>query len=158
MEVENVALKVGLVEQMDAVPRLMLSIDQSCTALNLSKSEVYLLMQSGDLPFVQIGRRRLISMDDLKSFVRRHRVETQELQQRQRAEQQVLQHRRERYAETVPPRTKLSKGSVSQRARRKSNKDVPLAERYAAVERTEAPVKKRASVPTGTTTTTAAAD
>ena len=112
------ALKVGRVEQMEATPRLMLSIDQSVVALGLSKSEIYLLMQKGNLPFVQIGRRRLVAMDDLKAFVRRYRVEAQELQHRQRVERQEREHHEQRFAETLPPRTTLSKGSLGQRKRR----------------------------------------
>jgi len=134
MEAKHVALKAGRVEQMEATTRLMLSMDQAVVALGLSRSEIYNLMQRGDLPYVQIGRRRLVSMDDLRAFVHRHRVRAQ-----------GLEHRRQRFAETLPPRTTLSKGSLGQRKRR-SDKDVPLAERYAKAERAEVQ-RQRQSVP-----------
>jgi hypothetical protein len=50
------------------------SVRDAVKASGLSRTWLYGAMQRGDLPFVQIGGRRLILDDDLRAMLMRHRV------------------------------------------------------------------------------------
>ena len=52
------------------VERLAYSITQAAEASNLSRSTLYAVMEEGRLHFVKIKGRRLILVDDLRSFLR----------------------------------------------------------------------------------------
>ena len=49
--------------------RMLLRIPEVADRLTLSRSKVYELIRSGDLPSVQIGRVRRVRLHDLESFV-----------------------------------------------------------------------------------------
>ena len=51
------------------VERMLLRIPEVADRLTLSRSKVYELIRSGDLPSVQIGRVRHVRLRDLESFV-----------------------------------------------------------------------------------------
>jgi excisionase family DNA binding protein len=53
--------------------KLMLSIEETMFATGLSRTEIYDLFAALELPFVKIGKRRLVALEDLQEFVRRHR-------------------------------------------------------------------------------------
>ena len=45
-----------------------LTIDEAAEALRLSRSTIYRLLDSGELAYSQIGRRRRIPVDALRAF------------------------------------------------------------------------------------------
>jgi excisionase family DNA binding protein len=49
-------------------------IPRAAEASGLSRSLLYALMKSGQLAYVKVGRRRLITHDDLQALISRHRV------------------------------------------------------------------------------------
>ena len=53
--------------------KLLLSVEETTFTTGLSRTEIYDLMAAKILPFVMVGRRRLIAMDDLQEFIARHR-------------------------------------------------------------------------------------
>jgi excisionase family DNA binding protein len=54
--------------------KLTLSPADAAAELNISRSQLYVLMNRGELPFVKIGRRRVIVWDDLVAYVNRLRA------------------------------------------------------------------------------------
>ncbi len=48
---------------------LLVAIPEACERLQLGRSTVYRLMDSGELPSVSIGRRRLIPAAALEAYV-----------------------------------------------------------------------------------------
>lgn len=57
-------------------PRLLLSIDEACAALHISRAQLYRLMQSGvpgssgvKIGSVKIGSRRLVPVAALEAYV-----------------------------------------------------------------------------------------
>jgi excisionase family DNA binding protein len=54
--------------------KLTLSPAEAAAELNISRSQLYVLMNRGELPFVKIGRRRVIVWDDLVAYVNRLRA------------------------------------------------------------------------------------
>ena len=60
----------GILMDMHAVSaRLALSVPEAARALGLSRSSAYALMSAGRLPFVKIGRRRLVTIAQLNAFI-----------------------------------------------------------------------------------------
>jgi excisionase family DNA binding protein len=57
--------------------KLLHTATEAATALGISRSRVYELMQGGDLEYVKIGRSRRIPADALEAFVARLRGEAE---------------------------------------------------------------------------------
>jgi excisionase family DNA binding protein len=55
-------------EDVDQMPRL-LSIKHACHILSLSRSSLYLLMASGQLRSVTVGRRRFVPLEAIEEFI-----------------------------------------------------------------------------------------
>jgi excisionase family DNA binding protein len=53
----------------DLPVKLLLTTDEACRVLAISRSKLYELLGSGNLPSVRIGRSRRIRMRDLEEFV-----------------------------------------------------------------------------------------
>jgi excisionase family DNA binding protein len=53
------------------VPMLLLTVPEAGRALAISRSKIYDLLNSGDLPSVHIGRSRRVRMTDIEDFVNR---------------------------------------------------------------------------------------
>lgn len=53
------------------IKKAVFGIDAACAYLEISKPTLYRLMDSGAIRNFHIGRRRLISRDDLDQFVQR---------------------------------------------------------------------------------------
>jgi excisionase family DNA binding protein len=49
-------------------------VPRAAQLTGLSRSQLYELMKRRELAFVKVGRRRLITHDDLQSLINRHRV------------------------------------------------------------------------------------
>jgi excisionase family DNA binding protein len=49
--------------------RLTITPAQAAAELNISRSQVYVLMNRGELPSLKIGRRRIILWDDLIKYL-----------------------------------------------------------------------------------------
>ena len=49
--------------------RLTITPAQAAAELNISRSQVYVLMSRGELPSLKIGRRRIILWDDLIKYL-----------------------------------------------------------------------------------------
>lgn len=47
------------------------SITDAGKALSLSRSKIYELLQSGDLTFVKIGRRSLVTVESIHALIKR---------------------------------------------------------------------------------------
>jgi excisionase family DNA binding protein len=50
--------------------KLTLSPAEAAAELNVSRSQLYVLMRRGELPSVKIGRRRVILWDDLVAYLK----------------------------------------------------------------------------------------
>ena len=48
---------------------IALTIDKAVAESNLSRSEIYRRMATGELPSIKIGKRRLIRTADLEAFL-----------------------------------------------------------------------------------------
>jgi excisionase family DNA binding protein len=57
-------------------PSSMLTVTEACEYLRISKYSLYQLIQSGKLPSVKIGSRRLIRMRSIQEFLNRLEAET----------------------------------------------------------------------------------
>ena len=51
------------------------SVEEAGNYLGTSRPTVYRLMDSGDLPSIHIGRRRLVLREDLDKFIRDRKAE-----------------------------------------------------------------------------------
>lgn len=49
--------------------KLCYTADEAATLLSVSKSRIYDLLRSGELPSVKVGRSRLVKATDLDAFV-----------------------------------------------------------------------------------------
>lgn len=56
-----------------ALPKLLCSPEEAAAALTLSRSQVWLLIQSGELPSCKVGRRRRLFVNGLAEYVERLR-------------------------------------------------------------------------------------
>lgn len=57
----------------------LLSVDEARQRLGIGKSTLYLQMREGKLPYIKIGRRRLISPEALGRFIeQREKYEAQD--------------------------------------------------------------------------------
>ncbi len=52
----------------------MLKVGEVCERLALSRSEVYELLASGELPSVKLGRARRVADNDLEDYINRLRL------------------------------------------------------------------------------------
>jgi excisionase family DNA binding protein len=60
-----------LVRQRDhPIPKLLLTVPEAGRALAISRSKIYDLLNSGDLPSVHIGRSRRVRVSDIEDFVK----------------------------------------------------------------------------------------
>ena len=50
-------------------PRLAYSVEEAAEAIGISPRQIYLLLRSGELGSVKIGKRRLIRLTDLTTFL-----------------------------------------------------------------------------------------
>jgi excisionase family DNA binding protein len=58
-------------------PDLLLTINQACAALKLSRAQLYLEMGSGRLRFIALGTRcRRLAMADLEAWIEDRRAES----------------------------------------------------------------------------------
>lgn len=53
--------------------RRLLSVTETAEILNHSDKQVRRLIESGDLPHISFGRRKLVHPDDLNAFIAKHR-------------------------------------------------------------------------------------
>lgn len=72
--------------QTDRVPQRFLKLPDVCEVLNISTSQAYALVNSGDLPAIQIGGRNQwrVEADELESYIQRMYAETRERIERER--------------------------------------------------------------------------
>lgn len=54
---------------LDPVPRLLLKMDETATAINCSRAKVYQLVMAGEIPSVLIGRSRRVPLDGLRQWI-----------------------------------------------------------------------------------------
>lgn len=52
--------------------RLALSVDEAAAALRLSSKTVRKLIQAGELPACRLGRRIVLSIDSLRTYLHAH--------------------------------------------------------------------------------------
>jgi len=52
------------------IPKLLLTVPEAGRALAISRSKMYDLLNSGDLPSVHIGRSRRVRVSDIEDFVK----------------------------------------------------------------------------------------
>ena len=52
------------------IPKLLLTLPEAGRVLAISRSKMYDLLNSGDLPSVHIGRSRRVRMSDVEAFVK----------------------------------------------------------------------------------------
>jgi excisionase family DNA binding protein len=53
--------------------KLAISVDDATALTGLGRSTIYELMTTGQLPFVKLGARRLILVDDIRALLTAHR-------------------------------------------------------------------------------------
>lgn len=53
----------------DQTPPLLLTVPQACTALQISRWQIYQLINDGRLRTVRINRRRFVAPDDLHNLI-----------------------------------------------------------------------------------------
>ena len=57
------------VQTSDQVGRMMYTMDEAAEELRLGRTALYDLVRSGQLVSIKIGRRRLITREDLVAFI-----------------------------------------------------------------------------------------
>jgi excisionase family DNA binding protein len=60
-----------------AVPKVLLTVEEAAEAMSLSRSLVYLLLGSGDIASIKVGRIRRIPFSALQDFVSRRLADVQ---------------------------------------------------------------------------------
>lgn len=72
--------------QTDGVPQRFLKLPDVCEVLNISTSQAYALVNSGDLPAIQIGGRNQwrVEAKELEAYIQRMYHETRERIERER--------------------------------------------------------------------------
>lgn len=72
--------------QTDRVPQRFLKLPDVCEVLNISASQAYALVNSGDLPAIQIGGRNQwrVEASELEAYIQRMYHETRERIERER--------------------------------------------------------------------------
>jgi excisionase family DNA binding protein len=55
-------------------PHGLFNVNQACEYLSIKRTKLYELMDAGELRYLKIGDRRLISREQLDDFVRRQEV------------------------------------------------------------------------------------
>jgi excisionase family DNA binding protein len=70
----------------DRVPQRFLKLTDVCEVLNISASQAYALVNSGDLPAIQIGGRNQwrVEANELEAYIQRMYDETRERIERER--------------------------------------------------------------------------
>lgn len=61
-------------EEATTVPRWLLPIPEACAGLGIGRSTVYELHAAGELEIVRVGRRALVPVDSIESYVERLRA------------------------------------------------------------------------------------
>jgi len=51
------------------IPPFLVGVDEAAGALRIGRTKIYALMLSGALPYVKIGKRRLVAVSALSSLV-----------------------------------------------------------------------------------------
>lgn len=57
-----------------ATDRLAVGVEEAAELCGLSKFTLAAKTRSGEIPSIRIGRRRLIAVEDLRAWLREHRV------------------------------------------------------------------------------------
>ncbi|HKI30297.1 MAG TPA: helix-turn-helix domain-containing protein [Gemmataceae bacterium] len=71
--VQDLAAEVKRSRSAQAVgPLQLLTIDQACVALGLSRTKIYLLIKEGRIQTTRVGRRQKISLREIERFIDRH--------------------------------------------------------------------------------------
>jgi excisionase family DNA binding protein len=73
-----------MLEEIELRP-LAHTIPRAAFLSGLSRSTIYVLIKGGELPTVKVGRRTLISDDDLRVLIERHRMVPRDNQGERRA-------------------------------------------------------------------------
>jgi excisionase family DNA binding protein len=63
--------------QPDVHHRLTLTVPEAAAELNISRSQLYIMLRRGELPSIKIGRRRVVIRDDLVAYVKSLRSKKQ---------------------------------------------------------------------------------
>ncbi len=58
----------------DTIVPITLSIADVAASTGIGRTKVYAAIKSGELPTVKIGKRTLVLADDLKAWLRKHRI------------------------------------------------------------------------------------
>lgn len=51
------------------IEKLALSVPEAAEALGVSRAQAYIMINSGELPSIRVGRRRLVPLDKLKLWI-----------------------------------------------------------------------------------------
>lgn len=51
------------------IPKLALSIEEVATCLGIGKTKAYELVNSGEIPSIALGQKRIVPMDALRKFL-----------------------------------------------------------------------------------------
>jgi excisionase family DNA binding protein len=57
------------------MPEPLLTVDQTATYLGISRRQVYLLLDAGQIPAVRVGTRLRFVPSELRAYLERHREE-----------------------------------------------------------------------------------
>lgn len=60
--------------QSDGAPRRLLSVVEAAAYLGLSAKTIYAWIEEGRIPFVALGRRRMLDIKELDGFILRNTV------------------------------------------------------------------------------------
>ena len=63
-----------MVPRTDAIARIALSIADVVGLTGIGRTKIYEAIRDGELPLVKIGKRSLVLDEDVRSWLRRHRV------------------------------------------------------------------------------------
>jgi excisionase family DNA binding protein len=62
----------AVAERTTEIPRLLLTLVESCETLRISRSKMYLLIEAGQINPVRIGRAIRFRLSDLEDFTSRN--------------------------------------------------------------------------------------
>ena len=54
---------------MPEIEKLTLSVPEAAEALGVSRAQAYIMVNSGELPSIRVGRRRLVPLDKLRLWI-----------------------------------------------------------------------------------------
>jgi excisionase family DNA binding protein len=58
----------------DTIVPITLSIADVAASTGIGRTKVYAAIKGGELPTIKIGKRTLVLADDLKAWLRKHRI------------------------------------------------------------------------------------